>query len=66
MTALRTALGVATLTLAATFGMVANAHAQSTQGPLQGQGKEPVATRADEAIWAIDNSLWVGPGVGED
>ena len=67
MTALRTALGVATLTLAATLGMMATAHAQTTQGPLQGQAKEPVAnTPTDEAIWAIDQSLWVGPGVGED
>ena len=47
--------------------MVATAHAQTTQGPLQGQGREPVAnTPTDEAIWAIDESLWVGPGVGED
>jgi len=47
--------------------MMATAHAQTTQGPLQGQAKEPVAnTPTDEAIWAIDQSLWVGPGVGED
>ena len=67
MTALRTVLGVATLTLAGALGMVSVATAQTAQGPLQGQPDQPVVgARTDEAIWAIDRSLWVGRAVGED
>ena len=48
--------------------MVADASAQTAQGPLQGRPGESVvnAPKHEEAIWAIDQSLWVGRGVGED
>ena len=47
------------------LGLARPVDAQSAQGPLQGRPVEPVQS-PNETIWDSDDSLWNGPGIGEN
>lgn len=64
MLRLRLLLVVLTTT-AGVLGLGLPVAAQPGQGPLQGRPIEPVSS-PNETIWAADNSVWSGPGIGED
>lgn len=42
------------------------AAAQPAPGPVDGRPAEPATQLPPEAIWAANESVWVGPSVGED
>ena len=58
-------LFVVLTTTSALLGVARPVDAQSAQGPLQGRPIEPVRS-PNETIWAADDSLWNGPGIGEN
>ena len=58
-------LFVVLTTTSSLLGVARPVDAQSAQGPLQGRPIEPVRS-PNETIWAADDSLWNGPGIGEN
>lgn len=61
---LRTAISVVILVLSGSLGLVSTVSAQTVKGLLQGE--QVMTGLPSETIWAIHQSLWIGPAVGED